>query len=516
MLLKKRQAKKSVRGIYLQDKELKQTVFQPGQNYKYVVDVASRKIVILSSQDASDNVVSKRQVTDGEKPVIDIRSKEALSVFAGADYLQVEIFQDQIVVEGFVQESAGFLTKAVHEVKKAFRKAVPATDITQLLSVKQKARVVFSQKELEKAVSVGGVREQLTFDFGEYGKAYSSDQIEAIQSRLKNVKIPLDVVSLFAGAGVLDQGFVEAGFQIILAVENDTDAVKTYRANHGDTIIEADMIEIDKNTLPKAPVMIGGGSCKPFSNSNRQETRLLNHPDFTLVRAFIDSVKANKNCKVFVYENVPPILTACDGQIRKEFYEELSDFEITSDVLCAADYGSAQMRHRAIFIGSTIGKIDLPKPEFKAEEYTTVYEAFQGLHNGIPNQLDYSVAKDITKERMRHVPAGGNVFDIPEAIRPGGVHSDMYRRLEWDKPSITIVNPRKSMILHPEEDRIISVREGARLLGLADQYIFRGKLGSMQQQIANAVPVELARAIGKVIKEAVMRFNITQRHQAYT
>ncbi|MCF2650769.1 hypothetical protein [Niallia circulans] len=88
----------------------------------------------------------------------------------------------------------------------------------------------------------------------------------------------------------------------------------------------------------------------------------------------------------------------------------------------------------------------------------------------LSNQLDVSKPKPLTLERIKHVKPGGNIFDIPEEIRPKGKHSDMYKRLEWDKPAITIVNPRKAMLLHPEEDRIISIREACRLFSLPDSF----------------------------------------------
>ncbi|WP_327204695.1 DNA cytosine methyltransferase [Paenibacillus terrae] len=79
--------------------------------------------------------------------------------------------------------------------------------------------------------------------------------------------------------------------------------------------------------------------------------------------------------------------------------------------------------------------------------------------------------------------------------------------IEWDKPSITIVNPRKACILHPEENRILSVRECARLFDVSDNFEFKGKLSSRQQQIANAVPVRLMRSVAEVIKSSIHRFN---------
>lgn len=144
-------------------------------------------------------------------------------------------------------------------------------------------------------------------------------------------------------------------------------------------------------------------------------------------------------------------------------------------------------------IDSKIGRIDLPQPTVAPEQYRTVRQAFAGLHDGVPNQTDVSRSKPETVARMRLIPPGGNWRNLtPELQPPGDAHSDILRRLEWDRPSITIVNPRKSMLIHPEEDRILSVRECARLFDVPDDFVFHGSLASRQQQIANAVPVALS------------------------
>ncbi|HZH59429.1 MAG TPA: DNA cytosine methyltransferase [Metabacillus sp.] len=153
--------------------------------------------------------------------------------------------------------------------------------------------------------------------------------------------------------------------------------------------------------------------------------------------------------------------------------------------MSSAEFGDPQDRKRAFIIGSRLGeKIELPKPSLTKRLFKTVREAFQNLNPFIPNQQDYSKAKPITMERIKHVQQGGNVKDIPEEIRPKGQHSDMYKRLEWDKPSITIVNPRKAMLLHPTENRILSIRECCRLFSLPDNFIFKGSLSAMQESIA--------------------------------
>lgn len=206
---------------------------------------------------------------------------------------------------------------------------------------------------------------------------------------------------------------------------------------------------------------------------------------------------------VFVIENVPQLLTK-GKQFVEEIKERLSGFEITINKVNSAHYGSAQVRERAIIIGSKIGKIELPKPIVRL--YKTVRQAFEGLTDSTPNQLDYSKSGEEVKERMSYVQPGGNFKDIPEHLRGKGVHSNSYKRLEWDKQSITIANPRKSCVMPPEGNRILSVRECARLFDLPDSFKFVGTLANKQQMIANAVPLTLATAIAKAVKKAFIDF----------
>jgi DNA (cytosine-5)-methyltransferase 1 len=321
------------------------------------------------------------------------------------------------------------------------------------------------------------------------------------------------VASLFSGAGVMDQGFKETGFTITMALEKNEDAVATYLLNHGSHIQQEDITTFNFKNFEEngASVMIGGPPCQGFSNANRQ-TNFLTNPNNMLVQYYINAIKANPNCKVFVLENVPGILTAGDGQFKNEICEQLSEFEITSGVINSASMGSAQLRKRAIFIGSKIGRIELPKPKVEKPFYKTVWEAFKGLTKFVVNQLDFSKPKKSTIERMKAVSQGENWMSLPNHLKTprmlsGNTHSSVYRRLAWDHPSITLTNVRKSQIIHPAENRILSIRECARLFGLPDSFEFKGSLSSMQQQISNAVPVELAKSVADVIRKAIIKFN---------
>ncbi|WP_047153356.1 DNA cytosine methyltransferase [Aneurinibacillus tyrosinisolvens] len=501
MLLKKRPAKNSKRGIYIADKLLLETAFQQGKHVKYVVNVKERELLILPSEEKTKNTVS---IKDGIKPLIDLRDKKALSPFVGCGYLQIEIHDDVIKVIGF-EESDGS-TEDSSSLEVARKSTGKFYDITQLIQVRKKAEIYIPRSELERAVGDPLSFGQVAFT-ETYTHSYAGSASQSVQNVLHHLPIPLHVLSLFCGAGILDKAFIDTGFTIMNAVEKDADACKTYRYNIGNHVWEGDIREIEK--FPNLPIAIGGAPCFGFTNSNRV-TNDLDNPNNLLIREYIRAVQSS-GVYVWVLENAPQLLTSWNGHFFEEIKEAFPDYKITAGVLTAADYGTPQVRKRAFVIGSRIGEIPLPEPETPFEQYTTVKEAFEGLHDRIPNQKDITKAKPETLERMSYVPPGGNIKDIPESIRPSGQHSIMYRRLKWEETAPTIVNMRKACISHPEHNRILSVRECARLNDIPDDYIFKGKLASMQQQLANCVPVRLGRAIAKVVKKAVEKFNAGNR-----
>jgi DNA (cytosine-5)-methyltransferase 1 len=514
VFLKKRKAKNSERGLYLQDIQLKETVFKPGTNYKYIVDNQNKQLLIVPTGEKG-NTVSKRNLEIGMKPVIDIRNREALSVFSGMDYLEVEIFQDKVLVSGFKdekEENRPIVYKIKKMAKKVLNNASNVVDITQKKVTNKEFEIILDKYQLKNVV---GNSYNRNVSYAVSGNHYSSsfEFAEKNNDTFENIEIPLQVASLFSGAGVMDQGFKETGFTITMALEKNEDAVATYLLNHGNHIQKEDITTFNFKKFEEngASIMIGGPPCQGFSNANRQ-TNFLENPNNMLVQHYINAIKANPHCKVFVLENVPGILTAGNGQFKNEICEQLSEFEITSGVINSASMGSAQIRKRAIFIGSKIGRIELPKPKLEKPFYKTVWEAFKGLTKFIVNQLDFSKPKKSTIERMKEVPQGENWKSLPKHLKTtrmisGNTHSSVYRRLEWDKPSITLTNVRKSLIIHPVEHRILSIRECARLFGLPDSFEFKGTLSSMQQQISNAVPVELAKSIAEVIRKAIIKFN---------
>ncbi len=209
---------------------------------------------------------------------------------------------------------------------------------------------------------------------------------------------------------------------------------------------------------------------------------------------------------------------------------------ITSDVLCAANYGAPQKRMRFVVIGikrhiST--KVALPRGRFDEDEYRTVRDAIADLADVEPVtdiSADTGIAlakvrlgelgtflRDsdilhnhiITKttetamERFRALKQGQNFHSLDESMKTNTytdasrTQNTIYLRLNYDEPSGTVVNVRKSMWIHPEKDRAISIREAARLQTFPDSFIFCGSKDQQYQQVGNAVPPIMAKSIAK-------------------
>lgn len=322
----------------------------------------------------------------------------------------------------------------------------------------------------------------------------------------------------------MDMGFVERGFEIVFALELDSAACKTYQYNTGHNILCADIKEVSNDIIPNAPIYVGGPPCKPFTREN-QIKRLDEHEDSQLILEYVKKIKANKNCKIFVIENTPELITAANGKYLNMVLDNLSEFDITYGVLNDKDMRGSQSitegiqdRKRAIVIGSKIGKIELPTSITEIENealYGTVGEALADITNNLPNQSDVSMSSDEVIERMNYVPQGGNFKNIPVELRTKATHSNSYRRLHPDKKSITLVNYRKPVIINPFKNSTLTTREAARITKMPDYYTFKGNLSDMQQQIGNGVPMSLSSQVANVIKKAIdnwnMRYNLSFR-----
>lgn len=327
------------------------------------------------------------------------------------------------------------------------------------------------------------------------------------------------VVDLFAGAGGFTLGFVQAGFVPIFAVEFDRDAAATYEANFGPHCVSKDINDVHK--FPAADIIIGGPPCQGFSNLG---AHIPNDPRNQLWRHYVRAVE-QAHPRVFVVENVPPLLNSEEGQelIRET---RAMGYEVEGEILTAADYGAPQVRKRAFIIGSRVGPVIFPEqthvnPEKRdlqnhhLPEWVNVRQAIGDLPLE-PTGYSLHIGRNPTPksiQRYKHIPAGGNRWDLPRNLMPecwkrktkGG--TDLFGRLRWDEPSVTIrtefFKPEKGRYLHPEANRPITHREAARIQCFPDDFVFCGSKISIAKQIGNAVPVKLAYSIAKAVKQMI-------------
>lgn len=326
---------------------------------------------------------------------------------------------------------------------------------------------------------------------------------------------------LFCGAGGLSLGLKQAGFEPLLAVDLNDDAVATYNLNIANVAITKDVSTITKafvvSHCHKIPdVIVGGPPCQGFSMQNRHFRA--DDPRNDLVTMFLKLVMKVKP-KAFVLENVSA-LSGSRGETQIQHLERVVEkhYVITSKKMNAADYGVPQTRTRFIIIGFRKDMItdegyEFPQPTHHPGKYTTVRKALKGLpkpgdKSKVSNHVEGSMS-ELNKLRISHVPEGGGWKDIPKRLRYDSQKDkdkvsdhwpDVLGRLSWDLPAPTITagcgSVTKGQFGHPVENRSITPREAARLQTFPDKHVFVGKKTSVCKQIGNAVPVMLAKAIG--------------------
>lgn len=345
-------------------------------------------------------------------------------------------------------------------------------------------------------------------------------------------------IDLFAGAGGMSLGAIAAGVEIRGAVELDPHAARTYVANHPEVTcfvgdirtFEPPTIEADGQEL----IVFGGPPCQGFSTSN-QRTRTRENPSNWLFREFM-RVVAELEPEWVVIENVSGMLQTEQGLFVAAIQEELEQlgYTVSHAVLSAAEFGVPQRRARLFIVGSSNG-VQVEMPAGGGGQPVSVWEAIgdlpelangaaqcrlpyrtpdcspyaAALRGGLEECCNHLVTRNsrIVIERYTHVPQGGNWESIPAELMENyadrsGCHTGIYHRLVAAEPSKVIGNYRKNMLIHPFQNRGLSVREAARLQSFPDSFVFKGSIGFQQQQVGNAVPPLLAEAVFRAIVDA--------------
>lgn len=323
-------------------------------------------------------------------------------------------------------------------------------------------------------------------------------------------------VELFAGAGGLALGLEKAGFTAEALVEINSDACATLKANRPEwTVIEDDIIKVAetgirkyfKNPNVEIDLLSGGYPCQSFSYAGMRKG--LEDARGTLFY-YYGKILEELKPKIFLAENVRGLVSHDGGKTLATMIEvfESIGYRVYKQLLNAKDYGVAQKRERIVLIGvrSDIDKeFVFPEPH----EYKPVLrDALKDVPASKGEKYPFKKQKV-----MELVPPGGCWRDLPEDVAKeymmksyylGGGRTGMARRISWDEPSLTLTcspSQKQTERCHPDETRPFTTREYARIQSFPDTWEFAGTVGNVYKQIGNAVPVELAHAIGDAITE---------------
>lgn len=340
-----------------------------------------------------------------------------------------------------------------------------------------------------------------------------------------------NVLDLFCGCGGLSKGFEMAGYNIVLGVDFNEPALKTYAFNHkgsktlyGDLSAHETFNDIDQIIGNQTiDVIIGGPPCQGFSLTG---PRNFDDERNKLYLAMIETVK-RYSPKAFMIENVPGMATLYKGEVKDEIIRRFTQmgYSVTCKILCAADYGVPQIRKRLVFIGlkDTDTTFEFPIPTNTPDNYVTCEQAISdlpSLTDDIGSDVSEYISepttdyqrmmrgdciilhnhkavdhKQFVKDTIALVPDGGNWKDLPQGVGESRKFNMAWTRYRSDKPSRTIDTGHRNNF-HYKWNRCPTVRESARLQSFPDDFIFLGTKGQQDRQVGNAVPCLMAKAIG--------------------
>ena len=356
-------------------------------------------------------------------------------------------------------------------------------------------------------------------------------------------------IDLFCGAGGLSEGFRQAGFSVLAGNDIDHHAARTFAASHAGAELLSGPIEdisardfLDSSGLAKGELhcLIGGPPCQAFSVYNHQ--RGMHDERSGLFYEYLRIVDGLMPAWV-VMENVTGITSVGGGRAVEEILSGLVErgYRVEAQVLRAEQYGVPQERRRIFFLGNRLGlPISWPEPTHGPGllPFVTVWDAigdlpplengqdpggplpypllpvtsYQAMLRGNSMEVNNHAAPrlaPVNLRRMKHIPEGGSWRDIPFDLLPAGMqrarrcdHTKRYGRLRKTGMSSTILTKcdlHWGAFIHPEQDRVLTVREAARLQSFPDRFAFAGPRTEQYVQVGNAVPPILGRKVAEAI-----------------
>jgi len=340
----------------------------------------------------------------------------------------------------------------------------------------------------------------------------------------------IEAVDLFCGIGGLTYGLKQANIDVLAGLDNDKTCQVAYEKNNDAEFIATDISQYDfsemKSLFSKKSirVLVGCAPCQPFSSHSFKAKNREEDDRWNLITYFIKAIDVLQP-DVISMENVRG-LTVTD--VFKDFIKavEKRGYHIDYKVVYCPNYGIPQNRSRLVLLGSRLGEIKVPEKTHIKGHYTTVADALKGLPKikaGQTNKKDkLHKAKNLSPlnlERLSQSKPNGTWHDWDKNLLPpcyrkktGKTYTAVYGRMSWDGISPTITtqfyNYGSGRFGHPEQDRALSIREGALLQTFPVSYDF-GDYNSMTRigkHIGNAVPPQLGFVIGKAIQSHIKQY----------
>lgn len=338
----------------------------------------------------------------------------------------------------------------------------------------------------------------------------------------------IEAVDLFCGAGGLTKGLEKAGISVSLGIDIDPHCEYPYEANNKAKFLLKSVEDVDPSELftqkeKSYRLLAGCAPCQPFSRYRRGiETK--SDKRWKLLLQFKRLIEESLPDFVTM-ENVPRLK---EENVFHDFLRSLQKlgYSISFQVVNCADYGVPQQRNRLVLLASRHGEINLIPPTHTPSRYRTVADVLRRLepikagqgHEKDPLHHSASLTP-INLKRIKSSKPGGTWRDWDQALiadchrkSSGKTYPSVYGRMRWDQPSPTITTQfygfGNGRFGHPEQNRAISIREGAILQSFPKGYKFLKKgqgleLTFLGRLIGNAVPVRLGEVIGKSIKRHV-------------
>jgi DNA (cytosine-5)-methyltransferase 1 len=347
-------------------------------------------------------------------------------------------------------------------------------------------------------------------------------------------------VDLFCGAGGLTRGLEAAGIEVFMGVDIDPACEYTYEANNDAKFLLKSVEKLSKSDFaegfsgPGLTLIAGCAPCQPFSTysqgkSVREDRR------WNLLSQFARLVKELKPDLVTM-ENVPLLAKQA---VFSRFVSGLKrdGFHVAHKVVDCAFYGVPQHRERLVLLASRLGPIEMIAPSVKPEGFGTVRVAIESLPpleagKKCPDDPLHqaSILSPLNLKRIRASKPGGTWRDWEDKLvaachkkETGKSYPSVYGRMPWDEPAPTMTTQfygfGNGRFGHPDQDRAISLREGAILQSFPKNYDFvaEGKpvyIKTIGRLIGNAVPVNLGKAIGKSLLRHVRNHEERQERVA--